>query len=167
MITAVIAAIAGLAGVAIGRFWDTRAESGRWRRDQRVRGYEDLAKEFYRYRASIRKCEVPGSDNAVRDAEVAALYEHHAIWNERLTSVWVHGSERVAAAAYALDHELSVLVDLILQPTADSDRPARREAVHQRFDDYVDAVRADLSLPHLLVLRTNSTDRTVPAAGRG
>jgi hypothetical protein len=40
MMSAVIAALAGVLGLAIGRFWDRRSESDRWHRDKRVRCYD-------------------------------------------------------------------------------------------------------------------------------
>lgn len=43
METAVLAALAGLVGIVLGRVWDFRLEVVRWRRDQRVRVYEALA----------------------------------------------------------------------------------------------------------------------------
>src|SRR5215469_1009142 len=45
-----LAALAGLAGIAIGRFWDARSEATRWRRDQRIRVYERLITAYYQVR---------------------------------------------------------------------------------------------------------------------
>jgi hypothetical protein len=41
METAVVAALAGLFSIVIGRVWDLRLEAVRWQRDQRIRVYED------------------------------------------------------------------------------------------------------------------------------
>ncbi|MEU0875338.1 hypothetical protein [Nocardia brasiliensis] len=99
-------------------------------------------------------------DSDRRLAAVDALHDHHAVWNERLTSVWVHGSEAAATAAYALDHELAELgTAVVYERLPESDWIVRREPVQQRFDDYIDAIRADLALPHLRVLRANASDR--------
>lgn len=38
-----IAAVAGLVGLLLGRFWDRISESATWRRDTRTRCYEELA----------------------------------------------------------------------------------------------------------------------------
>ena len=42
MLTALIAAVAGIAGLVIGRWRDIRSESDRWRRDRRARSYEEV-----------------------------------------------------------------------------------------------------------------------------
>jgi len=53
METAVLAALAGLFGIVLGRVWDLRLEAVRWRRDQRVRVYEDMAATYYAAREPL------------------------------------------------------------------------------------------------------------------
>ncbi len=53
METAVLASLAGLFGIVLGRVWDLRLEAVRWRRDQRVRVYEDLAATYYAAREPL------------------------------------------------------------------------------------------------------------------
>jgi hypothetical protein len=51
----VLAAVAGVIGLPVGRFWDTKSESARWRRDQRVVAYEKVIKGYYEAREAIRQ----------------------------------------------------------------------------------------------------------------
>lgn len=47
-------AATGLLGLVLGRFWDRISESATWRRDMRVRCYEELAATYYQLREAIR-----------------------------------------------------------------------------------------------------------------
>jgi hypothetical protein len=46
VVRAVVAAAAAVVGVAIGRLWDSQAESVPWRRDRTVTSYLRLAEAF-------------------------------------------------------------------------------------------------------------------------
>lgn len=52
--SAVVAGLAGLLGLALGRLWDRRSESSRWRRDQQIRCYEHLFGTYYELRDQLR-----------------------------------------------------------------------------------------------------------------
>jgi hypothetical protein len=95
-----------------GRWWDIRSESARWRRDRRVRSYEDVAAEYYRLRETVRLLAM----RAAMD------------W-----TVW----------------------------------PRAREPLCERYDDHIDAVRAELSLPRLTALRAGAATRRLPAPEDG
>lgn len=41
-----LAAVTAILGIAVGRLWDSRAESARWRRDQKIASYQQLAEAF-------------------------------------------------------------------------------------------------------------------------
>jgi hypothetical protein len=43
------AAVAAILGIAVGRLWDSRAESARWHRDQTIASYQRLAEAFRSY----------------------------------------------------------------------------------------------------------------------
>jgi hypothetical protein len=92
METAVVAALAGLFGIVIGRVWDLRLKAVRWRRDQRIRVYEDLATNYYAAREPLLVLAMaePGTPEA--DAAAIRVLEIAAEWNRRysrnLTS-WV------------------------------------------------------------------------------
>jgi hypothetical protein len=46
--------------------------------------------------------------------QVERVWKTHAIWNTRLGSLWLHGSEQAVVAAYQLDHALAQLGEWIL-----------------------------------------------------
>jgi hypothetical protein len=154
------AALAGLAGVAIGRLWDARSEAARWRRDNKVQTYQAMAAEFYNYREVIREVSVSERDPSGFSEQVERLWRSHAVWNQRLSAVWLHGSEKAAVAAYELDHALAEVGEWVIDhPVPEGEWPGRKEPVEKRFDDYIDAVRRDLSLPALGIRRARAADR--------
>jgi hypothetical protein len=158
--SAILAALAGLIGLVAGRLWDTRSESTRWRRDQRVMSYQSVACEFYRYREVLRLTSACPKDSPDRVHATATLMEHHAVWNQCLSALWLHGSENAARAAYELDHAISILGDYVYEHEIPPDEwVLRKEEAQEKFDDYIDAVRKDLSLPALGVLRERAHDR--------
>ena len=149
MLTAMIAA-AGIAGLVIGRWWDTRSESARWRRDRRICSYEDVAAEFYRLREAVRLLAMLDPATPDFDAQRSHVEEVYARWNRILSALWLHGSEGVAAAAIKIDHEFNELLNEATSTTVDwTVWPQLREPLYASFDDYVDAVRRELSLPRL------------------
>jgi hypothetical protein len=125
--------------------------------------YQNVASEFYRYREVIRLTSArPKGSSDLIDAS-AQLMEHHAIWNQCLAALWLHGSEDAARAAYEVDHALSILSEYALENEIPPEEwPQQREEAQQRFDDFIDAIRHDLSLPALGVLRERAHDRTAP-----
>jgi hypothetical protein len=167
MLTALIAAVTGLVGLAIGRWWDIRSESHRWRRDRRVRSYEDVATEFYHLREAVRQLAMLDRATPAFTDRRAGVEDAYARWNRTLAALWLHGSESVATAALTIDHAFNELLARALSTTVDWDTwPRLREPLYAAFDDYVDAVRRDLSLPRLTALRAGSAVRQTPAAGR-
>jgi hypothetical protein len=167
LFTALIAAVAGIGGLVIGRWWDTRSESTRWRRDRRIRSYEDVAAEFYRLREAVRLLAMLDSATPDLEAQRSRVEETYAQWNRTLSALWLHGSEDVAVAAIKIDHQFNALLSEALRTTADwTSGPQLREPLYASFDDYVDAVRRELALPRLLALRAGAAARQQPAAGR-
>lgn len=166
MITALMAAVAGIGGLIIGRWWDTRAELDRWRRDRRVRSYEEAAAEFYRLREVVRVLAMLDPATPDFDAQRSRVEEAYAQWNKVLSALWLHGSEDVAAAAIRIDFEFNQLLSEAMQTTVNwSMWPRLREPLYASFDDYIDVVRRDLSLPRLAALRAGALARQAPAAG--
>jgi hypothetical protein len=81
--------------------------------------------------------------------------------------LWLHGWEDVATAALKIDHEFNELLSEAIRTKVDwAVWPQLREPLYASFDDYVDAVRRELSLPRLEALRAGAAVRMVPAAGR-
>jgi hypothetical protein len=120
-----------------------------------------LAAEFYDYREVIREVSVSSRDDPPEFSEqVKRLWQSHAAWNRRLSAVWLHGSEKATVAAYELDQALAVIGEWVMDHQVPEDEWAnRKEPVERKFDDYVDAVRRDLSLPALGIRRARAGDR--------
>jgi hypothetical protein len=151
----------------IGRWWDTRSESARWRRDRRVRSYEDVAAEFYRLREAVRLLAMLDSATPDFDSQRSRVEETYAQWNRTLSALWLHGAEDVAVAAIKIDHKFNELLGEARQTTVDWTLwPQLREPLYASFDDYVDAVRHELALPRLAALRAGAAARQQPAADR-
>ncbi len=98
MVSAVIAALAGVLGLAIGRFWDRRSESSRWHRGQRVRCYEDLVQTYYRVREMIRL--LGSSEPGTKDSAIAGDRARQAgvEWSRSVVTARLYGSEIATAA---------------------------------------------------------------------
>src|SRR5262245_38517326 len=107
MNTTILAALAGLLGLAVGRLWDARTEAVRWRRDQRIRIYESLASGYYQVREAIRilaMCEPNTAESEA--AEVRVLEVAANDWNRQVVAAWLHGSASVIATVENLDRRI-------------------------------------------------------------
>jgi hypothetical protein len=173
METAVLAALAGLFGIVLGRVWDLRLEAVRWRRDQRVRVYEDLAATYYAAREPLLVLAMaePGTPEA--DAAAIRALAIAAEWNRGVVATWFHGSSLVTATLQQFDQQLSRLFDkaracrLTWEEFADEHR-----ATEESLEAFIEAVRQELKHPPLKVsvriprLRPLLSDgRTEPQAG--
>jgi hypothetical protein len=107
MVTALFATITGLAGIILGRVWDSRLEAARWRRDQKVGSYQRLAEAFRRTYEAIRTIAILDPDDS--RAAVSAAREDHS-WDDALASVWLHGSPAVVTAAVMMDRAITDLL---------------------------------------------------------
>jgi hypothetical protein len=126
----------------------------------KVRSYQVLGAEFYKYRETIREVSVSARDPSEFPKQVERFWRAHAKWNQHLSAVWLHGSERAAVAAYDLDQALAVIGEWVMEHQVPEDEWAsRKEPVEKSYDDYVDAVRRDLSLPALGIRRARAGDR--------
>lgn len=152
METAAVAALTGLLGIVLGRVWDFRLEVVRWRRDQRVRIYEDLAATYYAAREPLLSMALtePGTPEADA-AEIRAL-GIAAQWNRGVVATWLHGSPPVTATLQKFDHQLSRLFDkaracrLTWDEFADEHR-----ATEESLEAFIEAVRQELKHPPLSV----------------
>ena len=102
MNSALWAAIAGVLGVILGRFWDWRSEAKRWRRDQRVASYQRLNEAFILAYEAIRRVALAELGSS-RFMELVDDARRDKNWDNALAGVWFHGSQAVAAAALAMD----------------------------------------------------------------
>jgi hypothetical protein len=147
---AVIAALAALLGLMLGRLWDVRAEHTRWRRDQRVNSYQILASEFYRLREGMRRVSRVGPEDEQFSILVDNCRDVGTDWNESLISVWLHGSERVVGAARHLDDAVNELFTLVRErQLSPAEWRIEREPSQQCLEAFIEAVRRDLQLQSL------------------
>src|SRR5689334_12070356 len=105
MESAVIGGLAALLGLILGRVWDRRSESAKWRRDQRTRCYEQLFVSYYELRDRLRVLGATAPETPESDDVVDRVREVGARWQSDVAAVWLHGSEPVAKAAKALDDD--------------------------------------------------------------
>jgi hypothetical protein len=152
VVPAILAAVAGVLGLVLGRYWDSHAEARRWRRDQRVRIYEQFATAYYISREAYRSVAVlaPGTP----DAEVAAstALGLGVDFNRTLIALWLHGSANAAVAAHELDIEMNKLFITAgsRQFTWDAWR-AERSPAERALERFTETVRAELGLPRVNV----------------
>jgi hypothetical protein len=150
MEAAVWAALAGVLGIVLGRVWDFRLEAARWRRDQRIRVYEDLAAAYYAAREPLRALAM--SEPGTSEAEVAVIrvLEIGVAWNRGLVATWLHGSPPVTAAARQFDLKLSRLFGEARSTRMDWEEFARaHRATEEGLEAFIEAVRRELKHPRL------------------
>lgn len=150
MVSALIAATAGVVGLVIGRFWDYQSESLRWRRDQRVQSYQRLLEQFHVFHEAARAVALlepctAESDCAISEARITGIGFDNA-----MTAVWLHGSDRIVEAARLLDDELTKLWDTSqVQLLTPLDWINARSPVQRSVENVISLIRAELGLPGL------------------
>jgi hypothetical protein len=152
METATVAALAGLLGIVVGRVWDFRLEALRWRRDQRVRVYEDLATTYYAARAPLLALATtePGTPEADAAANRALVVA--AEWNRGVVAVWLHGSSSVTTALRQFDHQLSRLFNKARACRLTWEEFANEHRKTEKYlEVFIEAVRQELKHPPLTV----------------
>ncbi|GAA0953523.1 hypothetical protein [Virgisporangium aurantiacum] len=152
MDAAIVAGLAALLGLAVGRFWDTHTEARRWRRDQRIRIYEQFAGAYYTSREAYRAVAVHQPGSVEEDAAASAALDLGAAFNRTVVAVWLHSSTPVAAAVHDLDVEVNklFLAARSRRFTWPQWRDARRPA-ERAMERFTEAVRAELGLPRVPV----------------
>jgi hypothetical protein len=155
---AVIAAAAGLLGLLLGRFWDRISESSAWRRDTRVRCYEDLAGSYYQVRDAIRALSALEPASPESDLAVSRVLELGAKWERDIVAVWLHGSESVTRAVKELDNQITRLFveASAARLTLEQWRQQRAEA-EAALEALISAIRHEFGLPEFPIrLRLDS-----------
>ena len=148
MTAAVVGALAGFLGVILGRFWDRASEVARWRRDQRIRTYEDIGASYYELREAIRAVALLEPDTSESDLASSHVLDIGTHFNSGVVAVWLHGSVSVATSVRELDREIIKLFLL-----ARTDRftyegwRTMRASADDALERFVEAVRLELSLP--------------------
>lgn len=146
-----IAGLAGLLGLMLGRFWDYRSEAARWRRDQRIRIYEQIGSTYYATREAIRTMALVehGTDKAA-EAAFRAL-DAGAEFSRAIVAVWLHGSAPVATAVREINRELvKLFLTARAQQLSYEEWRVTRGPAEQALERFVEAVRAELALHNLL-----------------
>jgi nucleotide-binding universal stress UspA family protein len=152
MVSAIVAATAGVLGLMLGRYWDNHSETRRWRRDQRIRIYEQFASAYYASREAYRSVALlaPGTPQA-EDAASRAL-DLGIDFNRTLIALWLHGSANVALSAHELDIEVNKLF-MIARSRQFSWEAWRveRGPAERALERFTESVRAELGLPGVRV----------------
>jgi hypothetical protein len=151
MWTAAVAAVAAILGVAVGRLWDSRAESARWHRDQRIASYQRLAEAFRSSYDNIQTIAFTDPNAVDFNATVRKIIvECNHVWHDALSSVWFYGSPGVIAAATSLDRSLTDLHALAVDHLFSAEEWAKRRVPARRtFEEFLEAVRAEFALPQV------------------
>lgn len=160
MLPAVLTALAAIAGVVIGRLWETRSEIGRHKRDRRVAAYENLCGHYFEVRERIRKLSMAEPSSVDSYSARTEVLETGATWNKAVATVWLHSSEDVCRRLGELDHKLNDSVHRALdrQYSWDEWRVERRFA-EEGLEAFLEAVRVELRRPPVPVrLRTYSVE---------
>ncbi|MEV6362247.1 hypothetical protein [Nocardia asteroides] len=140
MTAALLAACAAVLGIVIGRLWDHRSETTRWRRDKRADSYLQLAAAFRTSYDTI--AQIALSDTS---AEHIVATDNH-VWHNALSSVWIYGSPEAAVAAAHLDRTLTQLYeDSTSRRHCTSDWVTARVPARRAFEIFLAAVRAEVS----------------------
>ncbi|MDG6109553.1 hypothetical protein Daura_31610 [Dactylosporangium aurantiacum] len=153
MQSAVIAAVAALLGLVVGRLWDSRVEARRWRRDHRMRVYERFIAAYYASREAYRSLALQEPGTAGSEEALARALDLGVDFNQAVVSVWFHGSPAVAAAVHGVDVEINKLVAVaqLRRYAWEEWRVARSPAEHAA-EQFIEVVRRDLGLPDIPVM---------------
>jgi hypothetical protein len=143
---AFFATLTGIMGIALGRLWDARSESSRWRRDLRTSSYQSLAEAFMLLYEDVRSVALakPGTRAS---AEAVQRARRDKTWDNALVGVWLHGSTAVASAASEIDAgmtELFYATQGRRYSTDDWNRARIRSA--DAFEKFMTVARKDIGL---------------------
>ncbi|WP_026422132.1 hypothetical protein [Actinokineospora inagensis] len=145
---AIIAALAALLGLVVGRFWDTRSEAGRWQRDQRIRIYEQFIGAYYASREAYRTLALTEVDTPEADEAFAKALDLAVDFNRSVVAVWFHGTPDVATAVYQVDLKVNELAVLARQRKYSwEDWRTTRGGAEHAAEHFTQSVRRELGLP--------------------
>jgi hypothetical protein len=147
MTAALLAGITGILGIAIGKLWENRSESFRWRRDQKVRSYQRLAEAFRKIYENTRTVALARPDTVVFVDSVDRARRDDS-WDNALAAVWLHGAPAVVTAATRMDMEVtSLFYDAQKNLFSIEDWNRARTSSRDAFEFFIRSVRDDLDLP--------------------
>jgi hypothetical protein len=144
--TALVAAIAGVLGIILGRIWDARSETSRWRRDQKTASYQRLAEAFILIYEDIRTVALAEPDT-VAFIDAVDRARRDKTWDNALAAVWFHGSAPVVTAASLMDRVVTELFyDAQTRLFLVEDWNQARIPSADAFEEFIAAAREELSL---------------------
>ncbi|MFE5289774.1 hypothetical protein ACFRAQ_32805 [Nocardia sp. NPDC056611] len=150
MTSALLAALAAIVGIAIGRLWDVRAESARWRRDQKTACYQRVVEQFQALYENIRAATLAdGHDGTFEALAARTRTNDFAPWDSAVAAVWLHGSADVVEAVTELDEAVGQLLYAVVeqQIATVSEWNGVRRPARLAFERFVRAAREELDLP--------------------
>lgn len=152
MSVALVAAMAGVIGVVVGRAWDHLSESRRWRRDHETTSYQRVAEDFRATCEAVRTvaladCSAPEFADLVNRVRAET-----AGWDNAYAAVRLTGSRPVVIAAARLDGAMTELFSIAQdrQLTVAQWREIRTPT-YAAFAHFIAAVRSELRLESLPV----------------
>ncbi|MET9512158.1 hypothetical protein ABZX62_27565 [Streptomyces flavidovirens] len=146
MSAALLAAIAGIIGLAFGRLWDGRSEASRWRRDQKTASYQRLAEAFIVLYEEIRSVALaePGTEATLDAVDRTRLDK---TWDNALVAVWLHGSTPVVTEACSMDLAVTELFyDAQARLFSIEDWSRARIPPADAFERFIEIAREELGL---------------------
>jgi hypothetical protein len=150
MMVAIIAGVAGIAGLVLGRFWDYRSESLRWRRDQRVQSYQKLAEEFHIFHEAVRTVALLKPGSADSELAISEARRTGLSWSKAMVAVWLHGSRRVVESSRVLDDCLTdlwrVAQERLISP---ADWMEIQSSTFASMQNLIEEIRRDLNFANL------------------
>lgn len=162
MSAAVMAAIAGTLGIILGRFWDARSETARWRRDQMATSYQRFAEALRRTVEGIRAVALADSIDPMFPESVERVRNDRS-WDEAYVAVLLHGSPEVCQAALALDLAVTELFYDAQDFTHHIEDWYRiRIPAGHALERFIDAARAELDLKPVPI-KFITPSRQIPA----
>ncbi|MEU0538334.1 hypothetical protein ABZ319_00560 [Nocardia sp. NPDC005978] len=149
--TALLAASFAMAGIVIGRFWDTRTESVRWQRDQRVSSYRALAEQFQLVCETLRALALTSPATVGYTDRIDEIRQSvYQGWDSAYTAVWLYGSRDVVAVAANLDAEVTRLFYRVSEQHLDvAEWQQERTAAREVFEKFIFAIRREIRMPQV------------------
>jgi hypothetical protein len=153
MQSAIFAALAALLGLVIGRYWDGYSEARRWRRDQRIRIYEQFIGAYYASREAYRTLALVEPDTPEADEAFMRALDLAVDFNRSVVAVWFHGTAEVATAAHLVDVKVNELATVArLRKYSWEDWRTARAGAEHAAEGFTAVVRRELGLPDLDVM---------------
>jgi hypothetical protein len=148
MEAAVIGGLAALLGLVLGRLWDRKSESSKWRRDQRTRCYEQIFVAYYELRDRLRVLGAAEPGTSASDRAIDRVLQIGAQWQSNVAAVWLYGSEPVTKAAKVLDDEVNNLFMIARSQQLSWDEyRSKRMPAEGALEQLISAIRNEARLP--------------------